>query len=176
MGLQEFIFQHGNLANDTKTKVSKILKNAENQIIPLKTQQGRGRQMVPCFESSSDRELHGVSPRSTVMSLFFPYFSLETLRSVDLPEGSQDQPAMRLMQLYDSASKEGRDLQQAIALHDGSHGNICLHVSQLWCVVINQSKSVKERAEACQPCLPVQIFYLRAHNWGRLSYEGTSWT
>jgi hypothetical protein len=137
--LQEFILRHGNLANDSRLEVLELLKDAENQIIPLKTRRGRGHQMVPFFKWTSDRQRRRGSPMNTLMWLCFPYFSLEALRSVDLPDGSLDHPAMTLMQLYDSGSKKRQD---TLSLHVSSNASNCLYVSQLWCLVVNQSESM----------------------------------
>lgn len=136
-----------------------LLEYVENQITPVETEKGKGRQMDPFVKCSFETARRRVSPSNILLWLCFPYFSLDRYQPRELPNGSLDHPARTLMQIYDSNQSKSRDLQQAVTKYDASNADKCLHVSQLWCLVINQSQ-----LPHLQLIVPAKlIIYTRSH-------------
>ncbi|QDS73894.1 hypothetical protein FKW77_007176 [Venturia effusa] len=100
----------------------------------------KGRQMTPnAFFGSLDRDRSArrdqyIVPRTNLLFFSIPFFLLRELAENNLPTRSGLFPTQALLQSQNSAVKKARELSQALRrLYDGDR-DICLHVSQVWCL------------------------------------------
>jgi hypothetical protein len=124
--------------------VVKLLRDVQKK---FEKQRHHGREMEPdCVSDVFYNDASGSSRQTgSVVFLSFPYFCLESYNSAPitaLTSGSPMHPARPLLQAYFYSSTQKRELAQAIASLSSTPSGQCLHVSQLWCLVVNGSTMV----------------------------------
>ena len=124
--------------------VVKLLRDVQKK---FEKQRNHGREMEPdCVSDIFYNDAMGSSRQTeSVVFLSFPYFCLETYNSAPikaLTSGSPMHPARPLLQAYYYSSTQKRELAQAIASLPSTPNGQCVHVSQLWCLVVNGSTMV----------------------------------
>ncbi|KAF2669557.1 hypothetical protein BT63DRAFT_425258 [Microthyrium microscopicum] len=134
---KEFVLEKAEITSAQTKDLLLLLSSIEDSITPIETQDGKGRQMEPLSKINISKSDRPASELDSLIWLCFPYFSFEAYSAVKLPDGSSDHPAQTLLQLYDSATSKSRDLKQVVTTMDSKNSGKCIHVSQLWCLVIN---------------------------------------
>lgn len=121
------------LARVRKTCVKSVLTSSGRYVQQMEP--SCLQQAVPTSDATkSSRSL----PR-TITWFCLPYFSLEQYSGLE----SADQPSFpiqTLLQTQYSQVDRARDMQQIVRQRKGTlPGNMCFHVSQLWCLVVDNS-------------------------------------
>ena len=81
---------------------------------------------------------HASRPRS-ITWICLPFFSLERYSGIHSVTQSGDYPIRTLLQARFTGARKDRDMQQAIcSLPDTSKGH-CVHIAQIWCLVLDDS-------------------------------------
>lgn len=124
--------------------VSRLLKDVQKK---FEKQRHHGREMEPdCVSDVFYNDFTGKSRQTeSVLFLSFPYFCLETYNSApikSLDAGSPLHPARPMLQANFYSSTHKRELAQAIGTLPTTPNGECVHVSQLWCLVVNGSTMV----------------------------------
>lgn len=73
-----------------------------------------------------------------------PYFSLEQYSGLLSASNLASFPAQTLLQMQYSRNTPQRDMEQAVCQLGMVNRGECFHVSQLWCIVIDNSKKTSE--------------------------------
>ncbi|KAK3987253.1 hypothetical protein QBC44DRAFT_246283 [Cladorrhinum sp. PSN332] len=90
---------------------------------------------IPC--DGNLREQTYVS--RTVSWLCLPYFTLENYSGLLTAESGSAFPVETLLQAKLPRTTRERDMQQAVRQQKGTPAGLCFHVSQLWCLVVDNS-------------------------------------
>lgn len=90
-----------------------------------------------------------------------PYFSLEHYSGLLGASNLASFPAQTLLQAQYSRNTAQRDMEQAVCQLGTAKREECFHISQLWCIVIDNSKSVF----SAFPCLKVDVNRFAHHLW-----------
>ncbi|KAK0701426.1 hypothetical protein B0T21DRAFT_300402 [Apiosordaria backusii] len=70
-----------------------------------------------------------------------PYFSLEKYSGLLAAENPTTFPIQTLLQAQFSRATKDRDMQQAVRQLKGAPAELCFHISQLWCIVLDNCRS-----------------------------------
>jgi hypothetical protein len=70
-----------------------------------------------------------------------PYFSLEQYSGLLAAASSSLFPAQTLLQVQYSRNTAARDMEQAVVRLGNTERGECFHISQLWCLTIDNSES-----------------------------------
>ncbi|KAI5357812.1 putative Mg2+ transporter protein, CorA-like/Zinc transport protein ZntB [Septoria linicola] len=110
-------------------------------------QRQQGRDMKPFCEADLDIEQRGdqTQQTSSICALSIPFFCLEKsivnqLKS--LASGSPEHPSRPLVQSHTRMLNETRELAQAVTTLGSTPNSQYLHVSQLWCLLVNDETLV----------------------------------
>ncbi|KAE9992344.1 hypothetical protein EG327_009298 [Venturia inaequalis] len=100
----------------------------------------RGRQMTPnvffgnLAQDRSVRIDRLTVPRPSILFFSVPFFVLRDFAENNLAPRSGLFPTRALLQSQNSAVKKARELSQALRRLQHGNSDICLHVSQVWCL------------------------------------------
>ncbi|KAK4171864.1 hypothetical protein QBC36DRAFT_364939 [Triangularia setosa] len=75
----------------------------------------------------------------TITWTCLPYFSLEKYSGLLAAETPNSFPVQTLLQAQFSRATKDRDMQQAVRQLKGAPTELCFHISQLWCIVLDNS-------------------------------------
>ncbi|VBB79618.1 Putative protein of unknown function [Podospora comata] len=75
----------------------------------------------------------------TVTWICLPYFSLEKYSGLLAAENASSFPVQTLLQAQFSRATKDRDMQQAVRQLKGAPAELCFHIAQLWCIVVDNS-------------------------------------
>ncbi|KAK4198538.1 hypothetical protein QBC40DRAFT_283526 [Triangularia verruculosa] len=75
----------------------------------------------------------------TISWICLPYFSLEKYSGLLAAESSSSFPVETLLQAQFSRATKDRDMQQAVRQLKGAPAELCFHISQLWCIVLDNT-------------------------------------
>ncbi|KAM3423144.1 hypothetical protein BST61_g597 [Cercospora zeina] len=105
-------------------------------------QRQQGREMKAFCEADVDIEERGgeIQQTSSVCALSIPFFSLEQslVAQIDaLSSGSPEHPPRPLLQTHSRMLNESRERAQAVTTLSSTPQGHYLHVSHLWCVIVN---------------------------------------
>ncbi|TLD36737.1 hypothetical protein E2P81_ATG02519 [Venturia nashicola] len=104
----------------------------------------RGRQMTPnvffgnLTQDRSVRTDRLTAPRTSILFFSVPFFLLREFAENNLAPRSGLFPTRALLQSQNSAVKRARELSQALRKLQAGDRDICLHVSQVWCLAIGE--------------------------------------
>lgn len=143
------------LSEPDKKHVRDLLRRAQRN---YEKQRQYGRDLEPVCVGDVDYTDDGRDPeKRTASACFFslPFFSLQRydvggIRS--LPPGSDEHPARPLVQMQTRSLSERRELAQAICQLPSTPKGQLLHVSQVWCLVVNDDTLL-----TCSPASAKQI-------------------
>ena len=83
--------------------------------------------------------------RRSLFWMAMPYFSLERYSGLESGAGAGGAlpvPSQTLLQTQFAHVAKGRDMRQAVCRYGGNLRNeLCLHVAQLWCIVLDNCKA-----------------------------------
>ena len=119
--------------------VVKLLRDVQKK---FEKQRHNGREMEPaCVSDVFYNDATGNSRQTgSVVFLSFPYFCLESYDPApikSLTPASPMHPVRPLLEAYYYSSTQKRELAQAITSLPSTPDGQCLHVSQVWCLVVN---------------------------------------
>jgi hypothetical protein len=139
--LLQTVHQCSDLAENVKSKVASLLQTIKDE---KQRQRQHGCDMEATFKCDFDHEDNDTAgnSQSSIMFACLPVLSLDqyngnTLRS--LPPGSAAHPTRGFIQAYSRAIDDKRELMQAITTRPDVPNGHCLHVSSLWCLIVNES-------------------------------------
>lgn len=106
-------------------------------------QRQHGREMVPICMSDVEYRIEGKDNAQDFSACFsaFPFFSLENLaegRSRSSTPNAPVHPARPLLQTYTRTMNDKRELSQAITKNPSTPKGHTLHVSSVWCLLVNE--------------------------------------
>ena len=88
---------------------------------------------------------HKEIPRRYLSWIVLPYFSLEKYSGLESGAGAGGAlpvPTQTLLQTQFAHVAKGRDMRQTVCRYGGNLRNeLCLHVAQLWCIVLDNCKA-----------------------------------
>jgi hypothetical protein len=87
-------------------------------------------------QSRSIRVDRSVVPRTSFLFFSLPFFLLREFAENNLPTRSGLFPTRALLQSQNSAINKARELSQALRRLYLGDREVCLHVSQVWCLAI----------------------------------------
>jgi hypothetical protein len=139
--LVKTVYETTEIKEDVKAKASTFLGNIRDD---RQKQRQYGCDMEPNFECEykpEDGDGEGIAEVSMLFACL-PMLSLDkyaghALRS--LPPGSTAHPARGFIQAHTRASDDKRELMQAITARSEAPVGNCLHVSSLWCLIIDET-------------------------------------
>lgn len=131
--------------------VKKVLETIRARFVKPVTagQSVKGRQMMPntffgkLAPNSVIRSDRSGPPRTSILFFSLPYFLLRDFVENNLPTKSVLFPTRALLQSQNSAVKKARELSQAVRRLYVGERDVCLHVSQTWCLVIGDGKYLR---------------------------------
>jgi hypothetical protein len=106
----------------------------------------KGRQMMPnaffgkLEQNRSVRADRLLAPRTSVLFFSLPFFLLRNFAENNLPTRSGLFPTRALLQSQNSAIKKARELSQASRRLFAGNQDMCVHVSQAWCLAIGDGE------------------------------------
>ncbi|KAL8341987.1 hypothetical protein RB601_005236 [Gaeumannomyces tritici] len=134
------------LPDGDRTVLVKLLTEVKRNYIKTKqTNKGSNvRFMEPRYFQlplpSEDSAKGQSSRRRTITWICIPYFSLEKYAGLGSATMASQYPNQALLQAQYSRINRERDMQQAVCQLGGSLApGSCFHISQLWCIVIDNS-------------------------------------
>ncbi|USP74004.1 hypothetical protein yc1106_01278 [Curvularia clavata] len=125
------------LTEEEADETMKLLQNSQKQVQKrFRTKDGQpGRIFGPQVLSKKIRN-DVVNPRDGCFFFSLPYFCLRKYTKLSIPSQSNLQATRTLLQISDSSTPKGRDLEQAVCHLAEIPGNQCFHLSSLWCLAI----------------------------------------
>ncbi len=106
--------------------------------------------MEPAFlhETLPPDSQHKDIRRRSLFWMALPYFNLERYSGLESGAGAGGAlpvPSQTLLQTRFAHVAKGRDMRQAVCRYGGNLRNeLCLHVAQLWCIVLDNCKAPSE--------------------------------
>lgn len=96
-----------------------------------------GQFLAPhCIQGSDAlKQKFGADRGRGIVSVCFPYFTLEKYQSSKTTGKSVLHPTRPLLQSYFASAKKEQDMQQAVCLMSTSKDDRCFHIGQVWCTV-----------------------------------------
>jgi hypothetical protein len=91
-------------------------------------------------QSRSTRADRLVAPGTSILFFSLPFFLLRQFAENNLPTRSGLFPTRALLQSQNSAIKKARELSQALRKLYADNRDVCLHVSQAWCLAIGDGE------------------------------------
>jgi len=141
---QEAAIQSPELTPSEKGMIKQHLRRLRNQTEkPLVTPVGyQGRYMEPTM--IQELNLQSATSKShldtSVIALCLPYFLLDEYSSNSEVPKSAKHPTRTLLQSSISTTAQERDMRQAVCKLSVKQTGYCFHVSQLWCLILNDSE------------------------------------
>ena len=133
------------LSDRERRDISGFLERVQKQYEKtFRTSQGpKGRYMQPNFmQENIISEARAQSRRGrNVRVLCLPYFLLKRYTAQPLPSKSPLHPIRTLLQSHFPSAGKELDLQQVICALADTPKEHCIHVPQLWCLILDDSKS-----------------------------------
>ena len=134
------------LSNVERTTIAKLLARVRRdcfRTIQISNDRDVHLMEPSCFQEvlPTDAKYKGIGIR-TVTWICLPYFSLEPYSGLESGAGSPSGvPVQTLLQSQQSHVGKHRDMKQAVC-RDGYNRRqeMCLHVAQLWCIVLDNCK------------------------------------
>ena len=140
------------VTDEQRRHIEKLLRSVK---LKHERQRQHGRTMDPHCTGDVFSEESGDEDKAieSITFLSLPYFSLERLANTSRPvlqPGSPLHPTRPLLQAHFLAGSRKRELSQAINAFADTPLDSCLHVCQLWCLLVNDETIV-----TCGP-LPIE--------------------
>jgi hypothetical protein len=79
-----------------------------------------------------------ISP--TIVALCLPYFHLDEYTANAEDPKSAKHPPRTLLQSFMPSTTHDRDMEQVVCKLQFAPDSYCYHVSQMWCLILNESK------------------------------------
>ncbi|KAL2021387.1 hypothetical protein VTK56DRAFT_7252 [Thermocarpiscus australiensis] len=139
------VAQIDNLSGVERKSIAKILSRLKRSgLRPVQLSSGQAAQrMKPMFiwdHLEPDTQYKGIG-RRTILWICLPYFSLEPYSGLRTEPGSSSAvPAQALLQSQFPHVTRRREMKQVISRdRNNRQKGLCLHVAQLWCLVLDNS-------------------------------------
>lgn len=95
---------------------------------------------IPLMNPEDDQHDQKQSSDATLKWACLPYFNLQQYSGLLAGTGNASFPSWTLLQQHYRAISEQRDMEQAVAQLGAAPKGHVFHISQLWCVVLDNSK------------------------------------
>ncbi|OCL08847.1 hypothetical protein AOQ84DRAFT_388562 [Glonium stellatum] len=142
----EVAIQSPELAPDEKDLIKRHLKRLRNfHEKPLVTPMGyQGRYMEPVVLQDLTSQVTSSKAYldTGVIALCLPYFLLDEYSPNSEFPNSTKHPTRSLLQSSISSTAQERDMRQAVCKAPATQPGHCFHVSQLWCLILNDKLMV----------------------------------
>jgi hypothetical protein len=135
----QFVWLSEKDRHDIKKDLQKLRKQSEK---PLRTPQGTCGMYAEAtiFEEFTTPKGDVPDQERMIVAATIPFFMLAKYAVNSLPEKSPLHPLRTILQTQHPSTRKERDLQQAVCRLTAMSRDSCLHVGQLWCLVLNDCK------------------------------------
>jgi len=151
--LVECVIRDAGLKDSDRSNLVKLLGEVRKSSKVKHTSNGNRVKYMPprCIHSKlvSEEDNKSQTPRRRTLTwLCIPYFSLEQYTGLTSTKDDGAYPNQTLWQAQFSANPSERDLQQIVCQLGNSPPKSCFHISQLWCIVVDNGKCRATSREA----------------------------
>ena len=135
-----------NLTNSERKGIGEILARVRRTFVKtIQTSSGEYvRHMEPaCIQHvlPSDGSFKDQTTTArTVTWICLPYFILQNYSGLLSAENPSAFPVQTLLQAQFSRATRKRDMQQAVCQNKKADANLCFHIAQFWCIVLDNCR------------------------------------
>ncbi|KAK9426001.1 hypothetical protein SUNI508_12708 [Seiridium unicorne] len=133
------------LSTEERHGFTRLLGQVRNQVKQYRTANGQSvKHMMPgtkttTIQGDSRSGSGGKERRRSLTWLCIPYLSLEQYSGLMSVCSAASFPTETLLQYDYAASSEKRDMEQVVVRANAAQSGECIHVHQLWCIVLDNS-------------------------------------